>query len=392
MTNILVECPALIPSVQVGVLNPLRPLEEAGLCKTRFLRTIKLTRKDIAWCDVYICVRGFESASLHWMSLAKKYRRVTVYFLDDDLLNIPKEAGSRAYFSDLVFRKCMVEMLALADVFWHVNAHLGEKYKPMVNGRLVLSRVPYECTDVRPARYLPARVLYAGSTDHTETVRKYLSPAIRRICEEPRHKEVRFTFIGADPGLTGLDQVDFHPFFLDYDKYRDFVAQGGFQIGLAVVLDDDFYKCKYYNKYIEYTSIGAVGVYTRGEPYTLAIQDGMNGFLCDNSQDDWYRGIVTAIDSAEDRERCLNNARCDLLNNFTFSAVSSELISSIPELVDYAAPHMRWIPCFPYSPKMAFYFGRFHHQWRSIGWAAIPWAFRSLAGILVRSLKRRAND
>lgn len=362
------------------------------MCKTRFVRTIKLTRKDITWCDVYICVRGFESASLHWMSLAKKHRRITVYFLDDDLLNIPKEAGSRAYFSDPVFRKCMVEMLALADIFWYVNAHLGEKYSSMVSGRPVLSRVPYECSSVRPIWHQPARVLYAGSTDHTETVRKYLSPAIRRICSEPHHKDVRFTFIGADPGLAGLDQVDFHPFFLNYGEYRDFVAQGGFQIGLAVVLEDDFYRSKYYNKYMEYTSIGAAGVYTRGEPYTLAVRDGVNGFLCDNDENDWYRGIVMAIDSVEDRERCWNNARRDLLENFAFASVSGELASSIPELVNYSAPHMRWILCLPYSPRTAFYFGRFRHQWRTIRWAAIPWAFRSLAGILMRRLKRREND
>ena len=56
LTHILVECPALIASVQVGVLNALAPLE-GRICEVRFRETRRLKRKDIQWCDIFVCVR-----------------------------------------------------------------------------------------------------------------------------------------------------------------------------------------------------------------------------------------------------------------------------------------------------------------------------------------------
>ena len=98
LTHVLVECPDLIASVQVGVLNVLAPLE-GTICEVRFRETRRIRRKDIQWCDILICVRGCEVSTAMIISEAKRHGRLVFYFLDDDLLQF-----TRRFFGSGIFR------------------------------------------------------------------------------------------------------------------------------------------------------------------------------------------------------------------------------------------------------------------------------------------------
>ena len=74
-TNILVECPELISSVKIGVLDLLENREE---CNIEFRRTSTITKHDILWSDVVISVRGCEKASLKIMESANRAGRYNV--------------------------------------------------------------------------------------------------------------------------------------------------------------------------------------------------------------------------------------------------------------------------------------------------------------------------
>ena len=59
-THILVECPEYIVSASLGVVECLNPLERAGLCEIRFMRTLSIRSRDLAWADLLVTVRGCE--------------------------------------------------------------------------------------------------------------------------------------------------------------------------------------------------------------------------------------------------------------------------------------------------------------------------------------------
>ena len=126
-TNILVECPELIASVRVGVLEPLKPFVEKGKCNIVFKRTIDIRRKDIAWCDILICVRGSEQATLNIVQAAKRAGRFIIYFLDDDLLNIPNNISCSTYFSNPEIRNYIIKCIEYSDINWCVNNLIAEK-------------------------------------------------------------------------------------------------------------------------------------------------------------------------------------------------------------------------------------------------------------------------
>jgi glycosyltransferase, group 1 family len=330
-TNILVECPELISSVKIGVLDLLENREE---CNIEFKRTSTITKHDILWSDVVISVRGCEKASLKIMESANRAGRYTIMFLDDDLINIPLNLDSTKYYNDKKLKKYILEILANCQILWAVNPRIIEKYsKYTIKKNGVLGKVPMKIEIEKKEWTEPVKVLYAGSIDHKQTLQKIISPVITKF-DEIINKKIMFTFIGANPEI---EKTKHYNYFQDYELYKKFVIEGKFDIGLAPIETTEFYKSKYYNKFLEYTSIGVVGIYTDTEPYNLIIKDGINGFLCENNPEKWYLKIKKIIENPSKIAEILENAQRQVREDYNINVVSNEILTLIPELIEYKA-------------------------------------------------------
>ena len=330
-TNILVECPELISSVKIGVLDLLENKEE---CNIEFKRTSTITKHDILWSDVVISVRGCEKASLKIMESANRAGRYTIMFLDDDLINIPLNLDSTKYYNDKKLKKYILEILANCQILWAVNPRIIEKYsKYTIKKNGVLGKVPMKIEIEKKEWTEPVKVLYAGSIDHKQTLQKIISPVITKF-DEIINKKIMFTFIGANPEI---EKTKHYNYFQDYESYKKFVIEGKFDIGLAPIETTEFYKSKYYNKFLEYTSIGVVGIYTDTEPYNLIIKDGINGFLCENNPEKWYLKIKKIIENPSKIAEILENAQRQVREDYNVDVVSNEILTLIPELIEYKA-------------------------------------------------------
>lgn len=330
-TNILVECPELISSVKIGVLDLLENREE---CNIEFRRTSTITKHDILWSDVVISVRGCEKASLKIMESANRAGRYTIMFLDDDLINIPLNLDSTKYYNDKKLKKYILEILANCQILWAVNPRIIEKYsKYTIKKNGVLGKVPMKIEIEKKEWTEPVKVLYAGSIDHKQTLQKIISPVITKF-DEIINEKITFTFIGANPEI---EKTKHYNYFQDYESYKKFVIEGKFDIGLAPIETTEFYKSKYYNKFLEYTSIGVVGIYTDTEPYNLIIKDGINGFLCENNPEKWYLKIKKIIENPSKIAEILENAQRQVREDYNINVVSNEILTLIPELIEYKA-------------------------------------------------------
>lgn len=330
-TNILVECPELISSVKIGVLDLLENREE---CNVKFKRTNTITKHDILWSDVVISVRGCEKASLKIIESANRAGRYTIMFLDDDLINIPLNLDSTKYYNDKKLKKYILEILSNCKILWAVNSRIIEKYSEYTikkNG--ILGKVPMRIEIEKKEWMEPLKVLYAGSIDHKQTLQKIIKPVIQKF-DEIINNKITFTFIGANPEI---EKTKHYNYFQDYESYKKFVIEGKFDIGLAPIETTEFYKSKYYNKFLEYTSIGVVGIYTDTEPYNLIVKDGINGFLCENDPEKWYLKIKKIIENPSEISEILERAQKQIREDYNIETVSDEILTLIPELTEYKA-------------------------------------------------------
>ena len=383
-THILVECPELIASVRVGVLEPLKPLEQSGKCEIKFVETKRIKKYDIAWSDILISVRGIENVSLKVAQAAKKAGRYIIYFLDDDLLDIPKNIASSNYFSDESQKSNLIQLLRMADVLWCVNPLIAEKYSCLGKGKSIISKVPVELPlDIEVNKDDKIiNILYAGSVDHSGLVQEYISPVVEKLSEEYSDRLI-FTFIGADPKLDHIANVKHYNFFSDYEEYKRLVAAGSYHIGLAPLYTTEFYKYKYYNKFIEYTLLGAVGVYTQCLPYTSVVEDKINGFLCENTFDGWYSSIKYAVTNKEARTSCVSKARNLLISEFSYIEVSTKLSVDIPSLINFRAKSLRPQDISMGNIRVNFYFQRIELIYRQYGIRSVPIIIRKILKKLV---------
>lgn len=371
--KILVESVLFTPSVRVGVLEPLRRHQENGRSEVRFREDWQITIDDIIWADVVISVRGCELGSEWVAKAAEKAGRYVIYFLDDDLLDIPSGNGSSGYYEQEEVKESIIRTMNSSNLLWCVNHRIKEKYGKYVKDRAVVLDIPAQL----PEKQRPVsgdneavRVLYAGSTDHRAVVREYLVPAIHRLSDEMGDR-IEFIIIGPDPGLKRKN-VKYHRFFENYDSYRDFVARSGCTVGLAPIRESDFYRAKYYNKFIEYTAIGAVGIYTDSEPYTLIVKQGQNGLLAKNTAEDWYEKIKYAAEHPEEIARYRQAAEQKIREEFSYEKIESDLLEMIPQLSEYRAKALKGSELYLPSMKQMFYGHKIKLHFKRYGIAALP--------------------
>jgi len=389
-TKILIECPRLIPSVRVGVMRPLSFWERRGECELRYLDTKEIRQKDIAWCDIVVCVRGCEKPTVQFLQAAKQAGRFLIYFLDDDLLDIPHGNKSTNYFNDLEIRGNLLQALSKCDVMWTVNPRIAEKYRQWC-GRTVLSGIPAEVSRKPPEFSEKIHVLYAGSVDHNGLIKERLSYAVTKLLREYPGM-VDFTFIGADPGLVGLPGVRHYSFFASYDEYRRVISEGGFTVGLAPSFHTPFYACKYFNKYVEYTENGIAGVYENCEPYTFVVRDGENGFLCGQEAEDWYQKLKELL-SDRDKIKAVALRSAEVLEeNFSLEQIGRKLNETIPELTYFRGREISENEVKLPSLWWSFYKERIRLISRIYGmlsFVVIPWKTCKVIGKLMRKKLRQ---
>lgn len=389
-THILVECPELIVSASLGVIECLKPIERKGLCSVRFMRTLSIKSKDIVWADILVVVRGCEPLTAAIVDAAQKAGRLIIYYLDDDLLHIPSESLAYEYYKDPIIVDSMLKIMAKSDILWGANPNIKDKYLSLTRGKWIQNRVPKAIKRSVTELFddVPINVLYAGSTDHQIIVRELLSPAIRRLCHKYGDK-ISFAFIGVDPGLNTLQNVSYYPFIKPYEAYEKFVCEGNYSIGLAPVREESFYGCKYYNKYLEYSAIGAAGIYTNAEPYTQVVENGVNGLLCENTIDGWYKAIELFLKNRDLLKTCAINATKDLKEHFNEVTVTTELMRQCPELYEYYAPKIVANSIHLNNSFWVFYLERAKLLWRQQGIFSIPGIVWRAGKVLVKVVINR---
>lgn len=320
----------MIPTTSL-ILNMMHELKKTEQINIKAKSGISITKKHLFWADVVLFIRGADPYMEMIAKAAHESGRYCILYLDDDLLNIPG-------YKDNLYDNALKDCLYYCDLLWSSNSNIIKKYLQYMHHPHSVEEKVFDpincflpcCNDINKIR-----IIFAGSSGHIPNLQKYIIPALNKIGKKFDFVDV--TFIGIKK--QELSDIDFHakfvPWFNNLNKYKNFVSQSGFHIGLAVIEDSDFYHCKYYNKFLEYTKMGVLGIYTDCDPYRFIVKDHENGLLTQNTPSDWERNLEEAIMNAELRTNCIHKAQKLVQEQFNMSIVLKCLLSKIPELTSY---------------------------------------------------------
>jgi len=343
-SRILVTCGARIPSVELGAIIPLTHLQKQGLCEINYKDEGLLSLADIAWCDIVFIARGASVQSVWAADTAKKLQRMVLGYWDDDLLSIPSYSLTYSYYSRPETKENIDRLFNMTDSFFSPNSKLAAKISALHGKEVKVLPVGFGPGKLKPPRRKSHDVPiigYAGGADNIHMLNSFLGPVLEVIVGNGIHCNIHI--VGPKPNFIDKlkDRAKYTSYIANYYDYLDLASRLNWDIGLAPQLDNEFTAYKFYNKLLEYTSMGCAGIYSKLEPYTNIIQDGITGLLVDNEVGAWRDAIVRLLKDSELRFKILSNAYELIQTSHNRQIVAEKYATALKPFLSYRAPEIR---------------------------------------------------
>lgn len=311
--HILFEYEKINPTVQKTIDFFKLVCAECGYISI-FKSSYKISKQDLKKVDMLFSIRPCSNMSVYLAKRAKACNIKYAVNYDDDLVELYRSQNIKYRL------KATVQCIQYADVVSVCNPIIYEKYKK-INSNILMCLTSAICNnvcknfDVKVKEKI--KIVYPTTQDHIQEW-SMISKAFYSLPDEVK-KKIELNFIGIVPEITkensGIDVVQYsHMSFEEYDK---FMSNNQFVIGLAPLGNTDFNNCKYYNKYLEYTKYGIVGIYSDIPLYKSVISDGFNGFLAENTAECWKKTIAEMISNPDKLKYCLLHAQDEINHRYT---------------------------------------------------------------------------
>ena len=291
----------------ISVMRIVGPLQRAGLKLIRGNVTDDIHPERVSLGDVVLIQREFPGYYQHYEQIVASARsegKPIIYEIDDLLLDLPEEHPDRAihYYTKSLFP--MLEAILVADAVTASNPDLCEYLRSLNPNTWLLPNYledalwPLEESPKNPVDP-PVIVGYMGSDTHLPDL-ELVSPVLLRLIER-FGESISLKFWGGQPPETIRinPRVEWIP--LEMKNYAEFVSFFSHQhcdIFIAPLVDSQFNRCKSPIKYLEYSSRGIPGVYSRVTPFESVVHHGENGFLA-TTLAEWEDGLVRLIEDPE---------------------------------------------------------------------------------------------
>ena len=333
MINILYAYERDMPTV--SIMRKDAELFYGDDASTRYLNILEIRPNDIDWADCVVFIRPDNVLSFQLAKKAHTSGCYVVAFYDDDLLHLPRSIPSMPWR-----RRYIRRIIQEADLLQSSSNRICRDYlKEFGKKKWYVSDTPIYGEDIAK---IPAKkhgdgetikLVYAAGRDHVGTFNDFIKPIIPQLMKKYGNR-ISLTTVGVNPDLKEYSEGPMkieHKEGMPLEEYRRFMRKEAFDIGLAPLHDNEFNQKKYFNKYLEYTLVGTVGIYSNCEPYTFVVVDEENGFLANNSADDWCQAICKAIERSDLRDKCLNAAINQLKTRFSAPAQSRRFREDNPD-------------------------------------------------------------
>jgi hypothetical protein len=309
--HILAVLPGFIPSTMITVVKPLVNLHRAGRIRARIMLESQARCSDVGWADSIVFCRNTDPRYASLLAAAHSRGTPTIYDLDDNLFELPPGCAESSGLRDTSRQAMLDEYLRTAAMVRVYSQPLADRVAPL-NPRVVRTFAPVDMSLVPPARDArrpgPIRIVYATSRTQ-DSLCEIFWPALVRIVERYA-KRIEVDFWGCQlPRGGNLPGVRRHGLICQYDRYLRRFSRAGYDIGLAPLPDELFFRSKTNNKFREYGASSIAGIYSDNEVYAQCVQHEVSGLLVANDADRWYDALAQLIEDDALRTRIRQQAR-----------------------------------------------------------------------------------
>lgn len=268
------------------------------------------------------------------LEMQHKHQKPFVLEADDNFVDVPP--WNEAYYSfqqGTSFRRIALDSLRNADALVVSTPHLKETYQQF-NGQIhVLENsldfkgdrkfVGWDTVSVR--KHKGVRIGWIGGRSHFDDL-MMVAPALREtliqnpsvtLCLVNSAVKSSCEALGKPYPFAGLKNVHYVDRSVPINRYAEFMAHFGFDIGIAPLVDCNFNRSKSNLRWLEYSALKIPAVATKISHFTKSIKDGQTGLLIENNDlQKWQNALQHLIDNSTEREKIGRNAYKEIKKRF----------------------------------------------------------------------------
>jgi len=307
--QVLAVIPGFMPSTFICIVKPLLKLHRAGRIAARITLESLVRKKVVESKDLVIFCRNTEPRYSHILNIIKERGIRYIYDLDDNLFDVPVDTELGKYHRNPSRIAMLTNYLQSADL---VRVYSEPLLKRVLSLNQKVEKVsgPVDWSLISNRKRIShekIRIVFATARVYDDMA-EIVMPALTRVLNTFGPK-IEIHFWGTSPPfLSSLSNIKFHPLISDYDKFLRRFSDAGFDIGLAPLKDDVFYRSKTNNKFREYGACRVAGIYSDMDVYSSCVSDAETGLLVSNDPEAWYGAIVRLVEHLDLREKIKENA------------------------------------------------------------------------------------
>ena len=293
------------------------PLEAAGYSVAPGNDREKCLVEDLEDVDFVVIQRDFPQYLNLLLFVLKETRErqiPLIYEIDDLLFCLPENhplQKNGIYSRNFIPMLIATRLADLVTVSTEPLAHFLRPFNP--NVKVLPNYLNDKLWEFSPfeehqRRDLPVVIGYIGGSTHKPDIAMIVNALIR--IKKKFQRKVTFKFWGAEPPqeLVSRCTVDWQPIVASYQEYAKVFRNQRIDILVAPLEDNLFNQSKSSLKYLEYSTLGVPGVFSRIKPFKDVVEHGNTGFLA-SSEDEWVKFLEELITSPELRMKIARNAQ-----------------------------------------------------------------------------------
>ena len=286
-----------------------------------------ILKSDYAWANVMVFQRQSSPTILAKMRTAQSLGIKTIYDIDDDLLNMPKDLGGvEVAYNSKETQEGILSFVNCADAITACSMTLAKSLRTKCQTPIYVIKNGVSMSDWGVLSKVDddkVKIGWMASLSHVSDA-NVVSSALRRVMEET---DACLKFIG----WIGEGCLPWIKDFNGRVEVQDWVEvnalphyMNDMDIGIAPLVDTPFNAAKSSIKWIQYSAMGIPTVMSKMAPYEDVI-DGNTGVFA-TTDDEWHDALKRLVMNKKERDRIGENARNEVIAHHTTETRAKEFM------------------------------------------------------------------
>ncbi|MEE3239404.1 MAG: glycosyltransferase family 1 protein [Pseudomonadota bacterium] len=255
----------------------------------------RLNIKRFAGAHIIIC----RSLNPKWLSFLEHYQSLFAsinYIVDDDLSAASATHGlPKSYRNKLnkIVINQQQRIIALSDNIVVSSKCLLKKFMEMHSSVHLLT--PVLCNSLPGLDHFDGGIndmAFLGTRAHVDDL-KAIEPALIRVSSHAKINNLSLFLMLGKNLPSSLNQIPIikNSSPKSWTAYQKHITGSPIHIGLSPLMHSPFNSARSWNKFLDITLAGGVGVYSNREPFTDIVDHKVNGLLVEDDEDAWFDAL-----------------------------------------------------------------------------------------------------